>query len=359
MKCPGSLDDQRLAFLLADALSKEARLWKVPLFKTCSNQGATITPKQRENVVLWLRDLCSKFGYYPETFFLAVSILDRLLATVKAQPKYLRCIAISSLFIAAKINEEDEVTLLVKDLAAKSASGCSSSEVLRMEKIILDKLQWDLYTATPADFVNIFHAMVMSSRPHLLEQWPQMKPSLHAVLLTRQLQHCMACHQLLQFRGSTLALAIISLEVERLIPDWFVVTTDLLKKAQVHNLDFVYCKNIVAQHLLPPAMASAFNTVYIFDPANSGLVRHQSGRMLYTHSREYDPQSQLPTRGALWSSQPAPISNSGALEKASEAEADGIYSGLTAAAVEISSTVAPQLTENLPPCPPLQPVDNV
>ncbi|XP_078086911.1 cyclin-I isoform X3 [Mustelus asterias] len=335
MKCPGSLDDQRLAFLLADALSKEARLWKVPLFKTCSNQqGATITPKQRENVVLWLRDLCSKFGYYPETFFLAVSILDRLLATVK-------------------------VTLLVKDLAAKSASGCSSSEVLRMEKIILDKLQWDLYTATPADFVNIFHAMVMSSRPHLLEQWPQMKPSLHAVLLTRQLQHCMACHQLLQFRGSTLALAIISLEVERLIPDWFVVTTDLLKKAQVHNLDFVYCKNIVAQHLLPPAMASAFNTVYIFDPANSGLVRHQSGRMLYTHSREYDPQSQLPTRGALWSSQPAPISNSGALEKASEAEADGIYSGLTAAAVEISSTVAPQLTENLPPCPPLQPVDNV
>ncbi|XP_078407160.1 cyclin-I [Cetorhinus maximus] len=365
MKCPGSLDGQRLAFLLEDALSKEARLWKVPLFKTCSNQGATITPLQRENVVLWLRDLCSKFGYYPETFFLAVSILDRLLATVKAQPKYLRCIAISSLFIAAKINEEDEVTLLVKDLAAKSVSGCSSSEVLRMEKIILDKLQWDLYTATPADFVNIFHTMVMSSRPHLLDQWPQMKPSLHAALLTRQLQHCMACHQLLQFRGSTLALAIISLEVERLIPDWFVVTTDLLKKAQIHSLDFVYCKNIAAQNLLPPTVALASNTVYIFDPVNSGLVRYQRGRMLYIRSGEYDSQSRSPTRGELWSSQPAPISNSAAPAKTTEAEADAIYNGHTADAMGISGkgigsgTAAPQLTENLSPCPPLQPVEDV
>ncbi|GCB67528.1 cyclin-I-like [Scyliorhinus torazame] len=360
MKCPGSLDGQRLAFLLDDALSKEARLWKVPLFNTSGIQGATITPKQRENVVLWLRDLCSKFGYYPETFFLAVSILDRLLATVKAQPKYLRCIAISSLFIAAKINEEDEVTLLVKDLAAKSASGCSSREVLRMEKIILDKLQWDLYTATPADFVNIFHAMVMSSRPHLLDQWPQMKPSLHAVLLTRQLQHCMACHQLLQFRGSTLALAIISLEVERLIPDWFVVTTDLLKKAQVHDLDIVYCKNIVAQHLLPPTVAPDFNTVYIFDPANSSLAKyHQRGRMLYTRSREYDPQSQSPTRGALWCSQLAPIGNSAAPAKETGSDA------MSNVAVGISGkgtgcvTTTPQLAENLSPCPPLQPVDNV
>uniref|UniRef100_UPI00398F42F1 cyclin-I-like n=1 Tax=Pristiophorus japonicus TaxID=55135 RepID=UPI00398F42F1 len=317
-------------------------------------------------MVLWLRDLCSKFGYYPETFFLAVSILDRLLASVKAQPKYLRCIAISSLFIAAKINEEDEVTLLVKDLTAKSASGCSSSEVLRMEKIILDKLQWDLYTATPADFVNIFHAMVMSSRPHLLDQWPQMKPSLHAALLTRQLQHCMACHQLLQFRGSTLALAIISLEVERLTPDWFAVTTDLLKKAQVQSSVFIYCKSIVEHQLLPPTVAWAPNTVYIFDPASSGVVMHQRGRMLYTRSEECDMQSESPTRGELQSGQPAPISNSAAPVKAPEAMYNGMgclhSDGLTAVGISGkgigSGTAVPQLAENHSPCPPLQPVED-
>uniref|UniRef100_M3XT94 Cyclin I n=1 Tax=Mustela putorius furo TaxID=9669 RepID=M3XT94_MUSPF len=102
-----------------------------------------------------------------------------------------------------------------------------------MERIILDKLNWDLHTATPLDFLHIFHAIAVSTRPQLLFSLPRLSPSQHLAVLTKQLLHCMACNQLLQFKGSMLALAMVSLEMEKLIPDWLPLTIELLQKAQV------------------------------------------------------------------------------------------------------------------------------
>lgn len=78
-----------------------------------------------------------------------------------------------------------------------------------------------------------FHALVVLNSPRVVELLPQRNPSLHVASLTRQLQHCMAGHQLLQFKGSTLALVIITLELERLMADCCTPISDLLKKAQV------------------------------------------------------------------------------------------------------------------------------
>ncbi|NXD12403.1 CCNI protein, partial [Nothocercus nigrocapillus] len=159
------------------------------------------------------------------------SLLSVFFFSLQAQLKYLERIAISCLVLAAKNSQEDEVIPSVKSLAAQSGCKCSPAEILRMERIILDKLHWDLYTATPMDFLNIVSTTAAQPAPR--PAWrPQRKPSRHAALLTRQLQHCSACHQLLQPKGSTLALVIITLELERLAPDGGPASADLLRKAQ-------------------------------------------------------------------------------------------------------------------------------
>ncbi|XP_069508601.1 cyclin-I2 [Ambystoma mexicanum] len=285
MKYTGISESQHLSFLLENALATEARLSKVPAFQNCMLKGTDITPQHYEEAVLWIGKLSSQFQFNPETFGLAVSILNRILASVKAQLKYLRCIAVTCVVLAAKTNEEDEVIPSLKKLAVQSGCKCSPAEILRMERIILDKLHWDLYTATPVDFLNIFHAVVMY-RPHVLTGPAQMNPSRHVAFLTRQLQHCMARHQVLQFKGSTLALVIITLELEKLTPDWFPVITDLLKKAQVDSTQFIHCKEMVDQLLRPES-----NTVYIFDPANQ-YVRAP------THSRPLIGSGVIPSPSA-------------------------------------------------------------
>ncbi|XP_062443337.1 cyclin-I2 isoform X2 [Rhea pennata] len=328
---------------------------------SCFCKGTDISLLCYEKVVLWIAEISSRFQFYPETFALAISILNRLLASVKAQLKYLECIAISCLVLAAKTNEEDEVIPSVKMLAVQSGCKRSPAEILRMERIILDKLHWDLYTATPMDFLNIFHAMVMSNWPHLLNGLPQMNPSRHVAFLTKQLQHCMACHQLLQFKGSTLALVIITLELERLTPDWFPVITDLLKKAQVNSTKFIHCKERVDQQLMH---FQTSNAIYIFYPTSQAIQAHPQARLPYSSEWKNSYQVRLRVTGH----QPVStaFTSTAAQIPDDTMETDEYYDGFRCLYSEdrgadsgrvSMGSLCPQLRpgEGSSPCPPLEP----
>ncbi|XP_076850485.1 cyclin-I [Brachyhypopomus gauderio] len=267
MKFAEPLDGRRLSFLLEKAASREAKLWKVYVPKKPSSQDADISPGQRDEAVRWLADVHRRLQLYPETLCLAVSILDRFLSTVKARPKYLRCIAITCFFLAAKTSEEDERLPTLRELINSSECGCTSSEVLRMERIVLDKLRWDLHTATPLEFLHIFHAMVFSCKAvHLSSGLSGLNRSQHLALLTQELLHCISHSALLQVRGSMLALALVTLQLEKLCPDWFTLIVDLLQKAQVDSSELICCRELVARCLSTHTASLPPNTVYICLP---------------------------------------------------------------------------------------------
>ncbi|XP_041815690.1 cyclin-I [Chelmon rostratus] len=266
---------QRLSFLLEKAASREAKMWRIYVPKKPSSLDTDISPAQRDEAVRWLTELHSRLQLYPETLVLAVSILDRFLAPIKARPKYLRCIAIACFFLAAKTCEEDECVPSLKELAASSSCGCSPSEILRMERIILDKLNWDLHTATALDFLHIFHAMVLSCRSGFLDSVLGVNRSQHLALLTRRLYHCLADHTLIQLRGSMLALALITLELETCCPDWLALTIDLLRKAQIDSSELIRSRELVARSLSTLRASLPPNTVYIYQPLQSQTTLQQ------------------------------------------------------------------------------------
>ncbi|XP_028273422.1 cyclin-I [Parambassis ranga] len=266
MKFTESLGRQRLSFLLEKAASREAKMWKVYVPKKPFSQDTDISPAQRDEAVRWLTELHGRLQLYPETLVLAVSILDRFLAPIKARPKYLRCIAIACFFLAAKTCEEDECVPSLKELAASSSCGCSPSEILRMERIILDKLNWDLHTATALDFLHIFHAMVLSCRSGYLESMLGLNCSQHLAMLTQRLFHCLTDHTLIQLKGSMLALALITLELETCCPDWLALTIELLRKAQIDSSEVIRSRELVARSLSTLRASLPPNTVYIYQP---------------------------------------------------------------------------------------------
>ncbi|XP_043303669.1 cyclin-I isoform X2 [Cervus elaphus] len=327
MKFPGPLENQRLSFLLEKAISREAQMWKVNVPKIPTNQN--VSPSQRDEVIQWLAKLKYQFNLYPETFALASSLLDRFLATVKAHPKYLSCIAISCFFLAAKTVEEDE-----------------------------------------------FHAIAVSTRPQLLFSLPSLSPSQHLAFLTKQLLHCMACSQLLQFKGSMLALAMVSLEMEKLIPDWLPLTIELLQKAQMDSSQLIHCRELVAHHLSTLQSSLPLNSVYVYRPLKHTLVTCDRGVFRLHPSSVPGPdfskdnsKPEVPVRGPAAFCHHLPAANgckyASAKRKVEEMEVDDFYDGIKRlyneenASESVGSVCGTDLSRQegqASPCPPLQPV---
>lgn len=245
-----NLGVSRLREILHYELNRETKYQ--PIFSILPQDKDAITLAERDRIASNLLSLNKQFGFHPESFALATNILDRFLYLVKAQKKYLPCIGVACYFLAVKIIEEEEDLPGASELLDAIGCSFSVSDLLRMERIILAKLDWDLNSVTPLSFLQAFHALSVASGCVSLRAAPH-----HLRLLTNKMELLICQHEFLSYRPSTLALALLIQDLNSSLRQWIHLVQSFQAEIKVPEWELNACFVAVSSFL-----DSAFSNEY-------------------------------------------------------------------------------------------------
>lgn len=181
-----------------------------------------ISPGMRDGSAHVLRCLKVWYDLPSDVFHTAVANIDTFLAKMKAQPKHLSCIAVSSFHLACSQYQMAGGGLVSvpdpSDLVTISQSRCSSSDLLRMEQILSTKLAPPTPTATPQLPVTPLTCLrimwaVSRAAAARLEVTPGLAATPPPHLLHR-LEILVCDSSTLKFRSAELALALLYTEFQ-------------------------------------------------------------------------------------------------------------------------------------------------
>ncbi|XP_005555039.2 cyclin-G2 isoform X1 [Macaca fascicularis] len=213
------------------------------LIEATPENDNTLCPGLRNAKVEDLRSLANFFGSCTETFVLAVNILDRFLALMKVKPKHLSCIGVCSFLLAARIVEEDCNIPSTHDVIRISQCKCTASDIKRMEKIISEKLHYELEATTALNFLHLYHTIILC---HTSER----KEILSLDKLEAQLKACNCRLIFSKAKPSVLALCLLNLEVETLKSVELLEILLLVKKhSKINDAEFFYWRELVSKCL--------------------------------------------------------------------------------------------------------------
>lgn len=143
----------------------------------------------------------------------------RSFSFLQAQPKHLSCIAVSAFHLSCQFtpgyNHLRDIPQVVpdsRDLTTISQCKCSSGDVTRMERIIMDKLATDLRCQPPVTPLTLLR-ILYAAHNHLaapLVHLPTSPPPLTTLIHKLEIVECDSAAA--TFRPSELALSLLALE---------------------------------------------------------------------------------------------------------------------------------------------------
>uniref|UniRef100_A0A8D0B953 Cyclin G1 n=1 Tax=Salvator merianae TaxID=96440 RepID=A0A8D0B953_SALMN len=199
---------RQLNVLLEQELRCQPKIFGLRIIESAHDNGVRMTAKLRDFEVKDLLSLTQFFGFGTETFSLAVNYLDRFLSKMKVQPKHLGCVGLSCFYLAAKVTEEERNIPLATDLIRISQYRFTISDLMRMEKIILEKLCGKVKATTAFQFLQLYHLILHRSLNC------EKKKHFNFERLEAQLKACHCKIALSKAKPSVLAFSILALAAE-------------------------------------------------------------------------------------------------------------------------------------------------
>ncbi|XP_011495892.1 PREDICTED: cyclin-G2 [Ceratosolen solmsi marchali] len=126
-----------------------------------------ITIGSRDGSAHVLRCLKVWYDLPSHVFFIAINLMDCFLSKMKAKPKHMACISVSSFYIAAV--QMAQHSLDADHLVSISQCKCTSGDLKRMSEKIRNKLEWVPGTQpiTSLTFLRFFNIMFQAAASQL------------------------------------------------------------------------------------------------------------------------------------------------------------------------------------------------
>ncbi|KAA8528826.1 hypothetical protein F0562_036181 [Nyssa sinensis] len=153
-----------------------------------------INDRMRGILIDWLIEVHYKFELMDETLYLSVNLIDRFLAIQPVVRKKLQLVGVTAMLLASKY---EEVSVpVVEDLILISDKAYTRNEVLDMEKLMVNTLQFNL--SVPTSYVFMRRFLKAAQSDHKLE-----------LLAFFIVELCLVEYEMLKFPPSLLAAAAI------------------------------------------------------------------------------------------------------------------------------------------------------
>ncbi|KAG2695195.1 hypothetical protein I3843_07G003700 [Carya illinoinensis] len=125
-------------------------------------QQFDINERMRSILIDWLIEVHDKFELTKETLFLTINIIDRFLSKQTVVRKKLQLVGLVAMLLACKY---EEVSVpIVGDLILISDKAYTRKEVLDMESLMLNTLQFNMSVPTPYVFMQRFLKAAQSDK---------------------------------------------------------------------------------------------------------------------------------------------------------------------------------------------------